>query len=370
VSPGEPALLRAWLQSCWDVPTVVSLSIDLPIEPAPWLTVIQERTDVPLETGEVGEVTIPIATSPDTAPGEYAVRVSLGTKQEMRGLYVRGQKKQGLLGNSLLSFATGMSLAATLGLGYTARTQKEQAPLLKVDGPAQRGQELDLTPTYRSHWTVADLAIQGKARHYVNDQRLYLLPKLKREALYRVFLEESRERLLDAGIELEIGEAIFLAKALTFAVEYFLKRPAWQDAILVPAYALAYRYDLEMDDPVFLIARADYARIARLAISLSFGLLRQLLKMDLWTLEEQMAVADLGADRVERGGALSVEFLYLPLLLGGIIVAQQVEMPGEDLQQSVDLLDQARQERGSELAENPELVSTLDRLLQIARSRS
>ena len=143
-----------------------------------------------------------------------------------------------------------------------------------------------------------------------------------------------------------------------------------QDAILVPAYALAYRYDLEMDDPVFLIARADYARIARLAISLSFGLLRQLLKMDLWTLEEQMAVADLGADRVERGGALSVEFLYLPLLLGGIIVAQQVEMPGEDLQQSVDLLDQARQERGSELAENPELVSTLDRLLQIARSRS
>jgi hypothetical protein len=283
---------------------------------------------------------------------------------------VRGQEKQGLLGDSLLSFATGMGLAATLGLGYTARTQREQPLLLKVHGPAQRGQESDPTPTYRSHWTVADLSIQGKARHYVNDQRLYLLPKLKREALYRVFLEESQERLLDTGIELQVGEAIFLAKVLTFAVEYFLKRPAWQDAILVPAYALAYRYQLEMDDPVFLIARADYARIARLAISLSFGLLRQLLKKDPWTREEQVAVADLVADRVERGGAFSVEFLYLPLLLGGLIVAQQVEMPGEDPQQSVGLLDQARQKRTSELAENPELVKIFDRLLQIARARS
>jgi hypothetical protein len=369
VSPGEPASLRVWLQSCWDIHTVVSLTIDLPAEPAPWMTVIQRRTDVPLETGEVGEATIPIATSPDTAPGQYTVLVTLATEQEMRGLYVRGQKKQGLLGDSLLTFSTGMGLAATLGLGYNARTQEEQTLLLQVHGPAQQGQEPDLTPTYRSHWTVADLPIQGKARHYVNDQRLYLLPKVKREALYRVFLEESRERFLDAGIELQVGEAIFLAKVLTFAVEYFLKRPAWQDAILVPAYALAYRYELEMDDPVFLIARADYARIARLAISLSFGLLRQLLKEDTWTLEEQRAVAELVADRVERGGALSVEFLYLPLLLGGIIVAQQVEMSGEDLQQSIELIDQAREERDPELAENPELVSILDRLLQIARSR-
>jgi hypothetical protein len=210
---------------------------------------------------------------------------------------------------------------------------------------------------------------QKAARHHVNDQRLYLLPKVTREALYPVFLEESRERLLDAGIELHVGEAIFLAKALTFAAEYFLKRPSWQDAILVPAYALAYRYQLDMDDPVFLIARADYARLTRLAISLSFGLLRQLLKKDVWTLEEQVAVADLVADRVERGGVFSVEFLYLPLLLGGLVVAQQVVMAGEDPQQSLELVDQARQERGSELAENPELIKIFDRLLQIARSR-
>ncbi|MCL7453294.1 MAG: hypothetical protein M8467_09620 [Anaerolineae bacterium] len=369
IAPGEPSALRAWLQSCWDVPVVATLTIELPDQPKPTMSLIQKRTEVPLEAGEVGEVTIPIATSPDTAAGEHALVVALGVKQDMRGLYVRGQKKQGLLGDSLLTFSTGMDLARILGLGYVAQTCAEQQLSLTVQGAPQPGQQPDLTPTYVSHWTLADLPVQGKARHYVNDQRLYLLPKVIREELYRVFLEESQERLRDAGIKPHIGEAIFAAKVLTFAVEYFLKRPNWQDAILVPAYVLAYRYELEVDDPVFLIARADYARIARLAISLSFGLLRQLLKRDLWTLEEQVAVADLVADRVERGGTLSPEFLYLPLLLGGLIVAQQVEMPGEDLRQSLDLVEKARQQRSSELAANPELVNVFERLLQIAESR-
>jgi hypothetical protein len=370
VSPGVPTALRVWLQSCWDVGATVSLSLDLPAEPESWMSAIQKRTDVPLEPGEVGEVSIPITTSPDTEPGVHTIGVGLGVQTQIRGLYIRSQKKQGLLGDSLLTFTTGMSLAATLGLGFAARTQTQQHLLLHVEGAPQLGLKPDLTPTYLSHWTVADLSLQGKAKHYVNDQRLYLLPKLTREALYPVFLEESQERFRDAQIQLHVGEQILLAKVLTFTVEYFLKRPVWQDTILVPAYMLAYRHQLEMDDPVFLIARADYARVARLAISLSFGLLRQLLKRDVWVLKEQTAVADLVADRVERGGTLSAEFVYLPLLLGGLIVAHQVTISGEDLQQSLELVNEARQQRDPELAENPELVKIFDRILQIARSRA
>jgi hypothetical protein len=184
------------------------------------------------------------------------------------------------------------------------------------------------------------------------------------------FLEESRERLKDAALRLQIGEAVVLAKILTYAVEHFLNRADWQDAILVPAYTLAYRYDLAMDDPISLIVRADYARIARLAISLSFGMLRQRLNRDVWTMEEQLAVTDLVAGRVERGGVLPVEFLYLPLLLGGLMVSHEVQMPGENLAQSLDLFAEARQQRGPDLAENPELNDLLDRFLQVARSAS
>jgi hypothetical protein len=370
IAPGETTSLRIWLQSCWDVPVQVVIDVDLPTRTSPTLSVIQRKTEVPLEAAEVGEVSIPIACAAEVKPGVYAVPVTVGIKAETRGLYVRSQKSKGQLGETLLSFTTGMALSATMGLGYGARTRAEQELPLRVEGPPQPGTAPDLTPTYVSHWTVADLPIQGKARTYVNDQRLSLLPQLTRPALYMAFLEESRERFRGAGLQLHIGESIFLAKMLTGTAEYFLKHTDWQDVVLVPAYTLAYRYDLPVNDATFLITRADYARMTRLASSLSFGLLRQRLQRDVWTTEEQLAVTALVADRVEFGGMLPAEFLYLPLLLGGLMVAGEVQMPGEKLSQSLDLLAKAHQRRGPDLADNPELTGLFDQLLQGARPAS
>jgi hypothetical protein len=217
---------------------------------------------------------------------------------------------------------------------------------------------------------VADLPIHGKARQHVNDQRLYLLPKLTSQALYMAFLEESQARFRDAGLPLQIGEALFLSKILTYTVQYFLKRTEGQDAILIPAYTLAFRYNLATNDPISLVVRGDYGRLVRLAISLSFGMLHQQLKRKVWTLEEQLAVAELVVDRAERGGVLPAEFLYLPLLLGGLLVAEQVLMPGEKLAQSLDLFGKSYRQRSAELAENVELLRLLEQLLERARSSS
>lgn len=365
VAPGETTALRLWLQSCWDMPVDASITVNLATHPSPGLAVIQKRTDVRLEAAEVGEVMIPIACSPDVEPGLHAVPVSVGVRFRTRGLYVRSQKNEGQMGKTLLSFETGMSLSATMGLGFAARTRAEQELSLRVGGSPTNPPLPDLTPTFLSHWTVADLPIQGKARAYVNDQRIYLQPKLTRQALYLAFLEESRERFKDASLPLQIGEAVFLAKILTHTVEYFCQQPGWQDAILIPAYNLAFRYNLPVDDPVFLIVRADYARITRMAVSFSFGLLRQRVGRDIWTVEEQLAVANLLADRVERGGTLPAEFLYLPLLLGGLLVGSKVQMPGEELEQSLKLLAKARRQRAHDLDEIPELTSILDRLLGV-----
>jgi hypothetical protein len=260
-----------------------------------------------------------------------------------------------------------MSLAAAVGIGYVARTQPENILTLRVEGQPQPAPAPELIPTYLSHWTVPELSLLGKARQHVNDRRLYLLPQVTRNAVYLAFMEESQARLKDAALPLHIGETIFLARILTHTVEHFMQRPNGQDVILVPAYMLGFRHNLQIDDPVVLIVRADYARIARLAASLSFGMLRQLLGRDMWTLEEQLAVTDLVADRVERGGMLPAEFLYLPLLLGGLMVASNVQMPGEDPNQSLDLFAKARQQREAELEHNQELTTLLDRLERQAR---
>jgi hypothetical protein len=366
IAPGETTHLRLWLQSCWSVPAEVAVFVHLPTGPTASFATIQRRTDVPLEPAEVGEVTIPIACGAETEPAAYSIGIKLGVKLESHGLYVRAQESGGHLGDTLLSFTTGMGLAAAMGLGYVARTEPQRQFALQVAGQAVPDPSPNLMPTYLSHWTVDDLPILGKARKLVNDQRLYILPKLARQQLYVAFLEESQERLRDADLPLHVGEALFLARILTHTVEYVLKLPDGQDAILIPAYSLAYRYNLPTNDPIFLVVRADYARIVRLAISLSFGLLHQRLKREAWSKEEQMAVADFVADRVERGGALPAEFLYLPLVLGGLLVARQTSMPGEDLTQSLALLDKARQQRSADLAENPDLVALLDQFLKTA----
>ena len=360
IAPGEATTLRLWLQSCWDVPTQVMVSVHLPAE---GLSLIQQQTDVPLQAGEVGELRIPIASTPGLESGPYRIPVTIGVSYGARGLYIRSQQSPGQLDDPALSFTTGMGLAASMGLGFMARTWPEQELTLRVDGLPQPSPPPDLTPTFLSLWTVDDMLLEGKARRYVYDQKVYFLPQITRQALFTAFLDESQLRYKNAGLPLHIGEAIFAAKILTFAVEHFLQRSDWQDAILLPAYTLAYRYNLPVLDPVSLVTRADYARLTRLACSLSFGLLRQRLQREVWTREEQLAVTDLLADRVERGGVLPAEFFYLPLMLGGLLVADEVTMPGEKVAQSRELLARARQKRSAELAENPQLGALLDQLL-------
>ena len=367
IAPGEVTRLHIWLQSCWNVPVQVGLDIDLPSQESPTFSIIQKRTEVPLEPGEVGEVAIPIACTAETKPSEFTLSLRIAVKSETRGQYIRSKEHAGHLRDAALRFTSGMSLASSVGIGYVAHTQPAFDLTLRVDGPPQARPFPELIPTYLSHWTFDELALLGKARQHVNDRRLYLLPKITRPALYSAFLEESQVRLQDAALPLHLGERIFLAKILTYAVEHFMGKTTLQDLILIPAYMLAFRHDLQSDDPVLLIVRADYARIARLAASLSFGMLRQRLDRDIWTLEEQLGVTDLFANRVERGGALPAEFLYLPLLLGSLMIASQVQMPGEDLNQSLDLFARARQQRAADLEHNQDLTALLDRMEQQAR---
>jgi hypothetical protein len=367
IAPGEHSALHVWLQSCWDVPLTVAISVRFPTS-ALTFSIAQKRTDVPLAAAEVGELTIPIQCSRETSPGEYGLQIGLTRELEDKGLFVRSKQNKGQLAETLLTFHTGMKLSATVGLGFVARTQRQQRLLLQVDGsPAVAGPAQDLTPTFLSHWNVAELSIQGKARQQVNDQQLYLEPLLSRPALYRTFLEESQARYREAGLPLHLGEAIFLAKILCFAVEYFLQLPHGYEALLIPAYTLAYRHNLPTNDPVFLLVRADYARMTRLAMSLSFGLLRERLKRDRWSLEEQIALSQFVSDRVERPAPIPAEFLYLPLILGGLMVCSRVTMPGEDVRQSLDLLAKGQAERQTELSENVELTELLEQLYREAQ---
>jgi hypothetical protein len=73
-----------------------------------------------------------------------------------------------------------------------------------------------------------------------------------------------------------------------------------------------------------------------------------------WPYAEQRALRDLVMQCQSSGAPLPVEFLYLPLILGGLAVAHELTLEGENVQQSLDLLVAAKHNRAEWFAD-PEL---------------
>jgi hypothetical protein len=371
IPPGGRTEIRFWLANCWEADASLRIAVSWPRGVA--FRMADAGLDVPLRPAEVAELILPVHAGPDLPAREYRLSVRLSARPEVRCRRVRGQESAGALEGSLLPYTLGLSLASSIGVGYSAtRRRRFEMPLrveVGADAPdTERGVQdhEDLTPTLVSHWLLDDWPPQGRAQKWVNDRRPYILPGLELPILFRVLMDETYERFGRAGLELEIGEALFVSKMLAWTVRYFLENPAWQDGLLVPAYALGLQHDLPTDDPTLLVARADYPRLVRLACALTFGLLRRKRGRDVWGMEEQRAVGEFVSQRLEASQPLSAEFLYLPLIVGGLLVSEALRLPGENLDESYALLASARQTREAVLSENPELGALLDEHLPVA----
>jgi hypothetical protein len=145
---------------------------------------------------------------------------------------------------------------------------------------------------------------------------------------------------------------------------YFLSVPAWQECLLVPILAYAQSEDLPTVDMRSLVTGIGYPHVLELAIALAFSLIEETLGRKPWLPAEQRALRDFVLRCQNTGAPLPVEFLYLPLILGGLAVAHELVLEGESVQQSLDLLCAAKKTRAewfadSELAELNDIFEEL-----------
>ncbi len=370
VAPGEAVELVLFLQSVVNTPIDVTLKLSVPVRTGglrsrpSQLQIGETETTVPLEPAEAGELRIPIKTSVETPPAIYEVKLEIMGTPKASANRIRAQQSKGRLGETILRDTVGLNLASTIGVGFTAKPRTKLSFKFKVTGEEETAQEeVDLAPVFTSLWTMEDWELQHRAGRELNERRVHIVPYLTSEAIYVPLLDESRRRFAEAGIVLHVGEAISLAKILTHTVRYFMRSADLQDGLLIPIYMQAYLRDLPTDNALWLVTEAGYSRIVRLAIALSFALVEIALKKQPWLLEEQRALADLVVGNLESGLPLPVEFLYLPLLMGGALVMREVVMEGENPQQSLQMLVQAKKERAGdfagEAAETSELFDSL-----------
>ncbi len=371
VAPGESTELVFVLQSTVNAPLDFTIKLGLPSgrrnRPCQ-MSIAEEEVTVPLEEAQVGELRLPIRCEPETVPAVYEIRLELKGRAKERGQSIRPNRGRGRLKDEMLKSMVGLRLAPIVGVDFKTSRGNRQTFRLTVEGEPVPAAEVELASSFTSLWKAEELELQRKAMQEVNERRFHIMPELSPPVVYISLLNETRRNFLNTGIELHLGEAIFLTKILTFTALRFLRREMWQDGLLTPIFQRTLALDEPFENAPVLLARFGYSHVTRLAIAISFGLLEDAVKERLWTVEEQVGVNEFVVTQLETGQILPVEFMYLPLMFGGLLVAGEVVMEGEELTHSLQALAQAKQERMVEFPGDDEeltrIFALFDELLE------
>jgi hypothetical protein len=370
---GGVANLALFLQSAVDVPVEVTLKPDLPqtgrFRGTPMLAVSQQELSVTLEPAQVGALFVPVAATPRAKEGQHQMHLNVGVSPKGQPTRIRSLEAQGRFRSELIDDVVGLDLARILGVPYKATPSERISVSLEVRGKVEtpvEGQKL--ATEFQTLWSQEDAASQGKALQEVSQRRAIIVDDLRLEPLYVALVVEGQKRFADAGLPLRVGEAIALAKILTYTFSYFMADSDLQDGLLVPMWELANEYDLPTGDPLWVVRNIGFHHLLRMSVALSFGVVRKALGNQPWSVEERRAVISLVADSIEARHPLQAEFLYIPLLTAAAYISPQVIMDGEDNKDSLRLLQQAKAIR-SDVFADPDLADAnliFERLMNAA----
>lgn len=372
VPAGDVARIPLVLQNVMEVPIKVAVRIVLPDLnrklrrlPQPLFQIFRPDVQFELAQGEVAELVIPIRIQPHVPPDEYEFAFQIQSEAAQEGLRARQEHGENRVGDLKIRYPQGMHITQITSWGYEVQKQSKQTVVLTVAPAGTPSEGVDLKPAFHLIWTPSDWDLISEARQEVNERRIHIAPEVTVEALFVPFMQESQTYFGDSGIQLHIGEAIFLAKILTYTVTYLMANADWQDCLLVPIYAFALAQDNATDDVLWLLTQLGYTHVVELAVAISFALVEDTLGRELWPGSEQRPVREYITECLGNGATLPAEFLYLPLILGGMIVSDQLMLADEDLEESLRLLAKGKAER-EDLFADPDLATlndAFDRLL-------
>ncbi|MBI1880492.1 MAG: hypothetical protein HYR94_20125 [Chloroflexi bacterium] len=352
IAPEQVANLFLFLQNTLNVPLIVNFRAGIPQTTGlfsggkPMLKVIEPIFQLKLASAEAGLLTLPVTTTQHVKEGEQTLILELKVNSEGRGQTIRPAQSRSKLSQGLIDSPVGLNLVSTLGSVYNAKSVKKATFSVKVRGepdPPERAPRLK--HTYQTIWVEDNAQFFNQAIQEINLRQVKLQNELILEGLYTTLYAESVSRFADSGLPLRIGEAITLAKILTYSCQYFLSNPDRYNGLLVPMWERAFEEGLDTTNALDVIRSAGYTHLLKLALAISFGLIAEAVGRQFWPLQERQAVISFVAANIESGQELDPEFLYLPLLMAGTHIAHKIRLEGEDVQHSLALMKKARAAR-------------------------
>jgi hypothetical protein len=351
IAPEQVANLFLFLQNTLNVPLTVNIKAGLPQTGGlfgggkPVLKVLEPIFQLKLAGAEAGLLTLPVTTE-HIKEGEQALTLEFKVSNEGRGQTIRPAQAQSNLGKGLIDSPVGLNLVSTLGSTFTAKSVKKAAFPLTIEGkpePPERAPRLKYS--YQTVWVEENAEVFNQAIQEINLRQVKLKNELTVEGIYATLYAESIDRFGDAGLSLRVGEAITLAKILTYSCQYFLSNPDRYNGLLVPMWERALQEGRDTTNALEVIRSAGYTHLLKLALAISFGLVAEAVGRQFWPLPERQAVISFIAESIETGQQIDIEFLYLPLLMAGTHIAAKVRLEGEDVRHSLALMKKAREAR-------------------------
>jgi hypothetical protein len=371
---GGVASFALTLQNVVDVPVHVDIRLALPRLrrrlrrlPRPAFEIAEPRIRLTLGGSEVGQLVVPVRIQPQVDPGKYVFTVRVESMTEQKSSRTRPDHSDSRVGDLKIRYLQGLGITQFVSWGYrTEKTGQQRVPLEVLESTGQV-YDTELGPRFSVLWTSEHWKLITSARQEVGERRLHAVSELRTSALYVAFMRESQETFAQSSIRLHVGEAIFVAKILAHTVGYLMSDVSWQDCLLIPIVAYARANEQPTSDMLWLVTQLGYVHVLELAIALSFSLVEQVLEREVWNVAEQIALRDFVVQCLSAGSPLPGEFLYLPLILGGLIVADELVLDREDVRQSLSLLMRARAERADWFADQE--LRDLDEVFDLLAAR-
>jgi len=354
------------------------------------------RVVVEIQPGEVGYVSLPFALLPDTATSDhYKLSVDIEVRSTSSGKPARVRAQD----NSGVSFQP-----ATISGEARAHFETLQGLAYSTHKPALRNtldttfsvSEAHLAPPpnlkaqWVSLWTTADADERLLMLRYADMLTVKVFPQLRRQRVYPALEEATKTRFAEAGYPLQEGEAALIAKMMTLILEYaapqdsahgFLAAGKYSIAPLfqrllrdhnheidLPHWFSAYLHLLGQDERVVeyatrIVPRTLYLPLLQDAVEHAFVMVQQVSGQSLGEPDEVMSYARQLVEALENKQELNFQRVYLPLVMGGILINDKILMPGEKqddrVSQLVNELDERRADMTSDDADIMELTEQI-----------
>lgn len=373
----QPIELVVVMQNMVDQQLDLKLAIRLPTADNSGSVVVIETAKPSLSMsigpGEVGVLRLPMITRAPTKPTkDLPVRVALRFRVKENAGFIR--PPGGGAPASVLSISP-FKLQALRDISFIAHKWNESTDILTAHfGIAPKTMPNDPGPlkaSYEVLWSQEGLRKEIRLAQARYEDALEIAAPGSTGDLYPAFIKTVETRFANRGMPLHPGEAMAIAKMMTYTVEdaptrepnVVLEDMFWFRALCQVLAANPEVYDHTRAD---IISQRVFDAVLYESVMMGFRVLKGKVEEDLGNEAEQINYANRFMNWFSGHGEADLTYVYLPLVIGGMSIARLVRSHlGENPWYLADAMDEAFAGRLDLMSgQNIVVFDMLDKLLE------